>query len=201
MTPSPMRQSCATCALARKTQRAPTIVSEPPPAVPGFIVTPSRIKTVLADRQANRLAAIFEVLRLVADRGEREDASCARRSSFRRRRSHARSADAVARASLQARRGKTARSARPPRAARRSRRRRSDGCWPCRRHLIHRTSIAELRLRRRGRHRPSLRRGTTTCCGAWRYGSCETAPDRRERRACGTSPCRSSSGRRRSARR
>src|SRR5579872_4648201 len=44
MTSSPSLQSCATCELARNTPRAPTIVSEPPPAVPGFIVTPSRIR-------------------------------------------------------------------------------------------------------------------------------------------------------------
>ena len=46
----------------------------PPPSVPGFIVTPSRMMAVGADRQRRRLALVLEVLRLMADRGERKDA-------------------------------------------------------------------------------------------------------------------------------
>ena len=45
---------------------------EPPPAVPGFIVTPSRMRQSSPIDKANRLAAIFEVLRLDA-RSRRRD--------------------------------------------------------------------------------------------------------------------------------
>ena len=54
MTSSPTRQSCATCALARKTLRAPTIVREPPPAMPDLIVTPSRIRQSSPDCELTR---------------------------------------------------------------------------------------------------------------------------------------------------
>src|SRR5262245_40288991 len=43
----PTRQSWPTCELARKAQRSPTTVCMLPPAVPGFMVTPSRIRQSL----------------------------------------------------------------------------------------------------------------------------------------------------------
>ena len=43
MTSFPTVQSCATWELARNRQRSPTAVRMAPPAVPGFIVTPSRM--------------------------------------------------------------------------------------------------------------------------------------------------------------
>ena len=49
------------------------LVSSPPAAVPGFMVTPSRIRQSAPDAQARRLAAVFQVLRLVAQRREGED--------------------------------------------------------------------------------------------------------------------------------
>ena len=45
----------------------------PPPAVPGLIVTYSRIVLSATDDERRFLAVIFEVLRLEPDRGERED--------------------------------------------------------------------------------------------------------------------------------
>ena len=74
MTLLPMRQSWPTWELARKVQRSPTMVSMPPPSVPGFMVTPSRIRQSLPMRERGGLALVLEVLRLVPDRGEREDA-------------------------------------------------------------------------------------------------------------------------------
>ena len=43
----PMRQSWPTWELARNVQRSPTMVSMLPPSVPGFMVTPSRIRQSL----------------------------------------------------------------------------------------------------------------------------------------------------------
>ena len=43
MTLLPTRQSCPTWLLARKAQRSPITVCMPPPSVPGFMVTPSRM--------------------------------------------------------------------------------------------------------------------------------------------------------------
>ena len=43
MTLLPRMQSCATCALAMNRQLSPTRVTMPPPSVPGFMVTCSRI--------------------------------------------------------------------------------------------------------------------------------------------------------------
>jgi hypothetical protein len=43
MTLLPSMQSCATCELAKNAQRSPTMVARVPRAVPGFMVTPSRM--------------------------------------------------------------------------------------------------------------------------------------------------------------
>ena len=54
-------------------QSSPMLVTMPPPAVPGFIVTYSRIVLRQPMTSKRFLAAIFEVLRLLPDRGEREN--------------------------------------------------------------------------------------------------------------------------------
>ena len=46
----------------------------PPPSVPGFMVTPSRMMQSVPIVSVARLALVLEILRLVADRGERKDA-------------------------------------------------------------------------------------------------------------------------------
>ena len=74
MTLLPTRQSWPTWLLARKAQRSPTTVAMPPPSVPGFMVTPSRIRQSAPIVERRGLALVLQVLRLVADRGEREDA-------------------------------------------------------------------------------------------------------------------------------
>ena len=74
MTPSPSRQSCATWELARNdaARRRRRLAA----AARGARVHRHALadQAFLADDQRHRLAAVFEVLRLMADRGEREDA-------------------------------------------------------------------------------------------------------------------------------
>ena len=55
-------------------QSSPTRVTMPPPVVPGFIVTYSRIALRRPIVKRRRLAAIFQILRLEPDRGERKNA-------------------------------------------------------------------------------------------------------------------------------
>ena len=74
MTLLPTRQSCPTWLLARKAQLSPITVCMPPPSVPGFMRDALADHAVAADLERRGLALVFQVLRLVADRGEREDA-------------------------------------------------------------------------------------------------------------------------------
>ena len=85
MTLLPTLQSWPTCELARNAQRSPTTVCMPPPSVPGFMRHALADQAVAADRQRRGLALVLEVLRLMADRGERERCACARRWSCGRR--------------------------------------------------------------------------------------------------------------------
>ena len=77
MTWLPMMQSCATWVAIMKRLSSPTRVTPPPPSVPGFIVTCSRMRLRAPMTSSTALAAELQVLRDVADRGEGED----RRSS------------------------------------------------------------------------------------------------------------------------
>ena len=128
MTPSPIRQSWATWALVRNTQRGPTTVS----AAAAFGARVHRHmladQAVLADDEPDRLAAVLEILGLMADRGEREDARARPDRRVAREADVRHEPDAVAEPHLAARHGRTARSRRRRRASRRPRRPRSDGC-------------------------------------------------------------------------
>ena len=190
MTLSPRRQSCATCALARKTQRAPTIVSPVALAVPGFIVTPSRIK------QSSPI-----VRRTGSPRYFR---SCGSWPIAANGKTRVRAPMVVKPAMLTCEISSTPSPSAAPDPTwqngpiRTPAPRRAPGStsalgWtklstsPT---FICRPASPRDALRRRARHPPWLRRGTTTCCDVWRSLSCDSAPGRRGRRVCGTSPCR-----------
>ena len=179
---------------------------EPPPAVPGFIVTPSRMMQSSPIVRRHRLAAIFEVLRLVADRSERENARAradrrvARRGSRGKTRrtpspSIACGADMAERADLDVFAEPGARldaSGRMPADARCS-----DGS---RRHRSFRHQHRR-NLRLANEHAVDSRFAAEPphVAALGDSGHVKLAPDRPERRACGISPCRRSSDRRRPA--
>ena len=112
----------------------------------------------------------------MADRSEGKDARARADARCRRRRRHARSArtPSPSVASAPTWQNGPIVNARAE-LARRVRRRRWDGQFADTRRQAHSfTSIAETSASQTARRRPSPRRGTTTCCGAWRCASCET---------------------------
>ena len=163
MTPSPRRQSCATWALARKTQRG----------------ADDRLRAAARGARIHRHA--FADQAILADRrgatgSPRYLRSCGWWPIEAKGKMRVRAPIVVSPATLTCeiephavaerrpagRHGRTGRSRRPRRVARRPRRRRSDG--------LRSASFAAPASprpppRRPARRRPSPRRGTTTCCG------------------------------------
>ena len=84
MTSLPTWQSCPTCELAIRKQRSPTVVTPPPILGAGVDRHAFADLAIGADGEPRRAAAIAGRLRRRAERGERIDRRCARRSPSRR---------------------------------------------------------------------------------------------------------------------